>query len=145
MDKVVVDSSVAIKWFVVELYSTEARRILDDYRAGTLTLLAPDLINAEIGNIVWKKHRFQGLAVADEKQIIGEFRKLKLELISSATLLDEAYRLAVAHQRTVYDALYIALGVREHCLFVTADEKLYNAINEAVPNVMWVADWPQLK
>lgn len=136
MDKIVVDSSVAIKWFVVEPYSAEARRVLDDYRAGTLTLLAPDLINAEIGNVVWKKHRFQGLAVADGQQIIDEFRKLKFELISSAALLDEAYRLAVAHQRTVYDALYIALSVREQCLFVTADEKLYNAISETFPNVM---------
>lgn len=142
MDKIVVDSSVAIKWFVVEPYSAEARRVLDDYRAGTLTLLAPDLINAEIGNVVWKKQRFQGLAVVDGQQIIDEFRKLKFELISSATLLDEAYRLAVAHQRTVYDALYIALSVREQCLFVTADEKLYNAISETFPNVMWVADWP---
>jgi predicted nucleic acid-binding protein len=142
MDKIVVDSSVAIKWFVVEPYSAEARRVLDDYRAGTLTLLAPDLINAEIGNVVWKKQRFQGLAVVDGQQIIDEFRKLKFEVISSATLLDEAYRLAVAHQRTVYDALYIALSVREQCLFVTADEKLYNAISETFPNVMWVADWP---
>lgn len=145
MDRIVVDSSVAIKWFVVEPYSAEARRILDGYQAGALTFLAPDLINAEIGNVVWKKHRFQGLAFSDGQQIIDEFRKLKFELVSTATLLDEAYRLAVAHLRTVYDALYIALSVREQCPFVTADEKLYNAINEAFPNVMWVADWPQSK
>lgn len=142
MNKIVVDSSVAIKWFIVEPYSTEARRILDDYRAGTLTLLAPDLINAEIGNVVWKKQRFQGLAVADGQQIIDEFRKLKFELVPTAALLNEAYRFAVTHQRTVYDALYIALSVREQCPFVTADEKLYNATSEAFPDVMWVADWP---
>jgi predicted nucleic acid-binding protein len=62
MDTVVVDSSVAIKWFVVEPYSVEAHYILEKYRAGTLALLAPDLVYAEVGNIVWKKHRFQGIA-----------------------------------------------------------------------------------
>jgi predicted nucleic acid-binding protein len=61
MDKIVVDSSVAIKWFVVEPFSTEAHRILDEYQTGTLTLLAPDLLYAEVGNVVWKKHRFLGL------------------------------------------------------------------------------------
>ena len=58
MDILVIDSSVAVKWFVVELYSTEARRILDAYQNGTLSFLAPDLINAEFGNIIWKKHIF---------------------------------------------------------------------------------------
>ena len=64
-DKVVVDSSVAIKWFVVEPYSVEAHRILEGYQTGTLTPLAPDLLFAEVGNIVWKKHRFQSLAATE--------------------------------------------------------------------------------
>jgi predicted nucleic acid-binding protein len=44
LDTVVVDSSVAIKWFVVEPYSVEAHAILEEYQAGTITLLAPDLL-----------------------------------------------------------------------------------------------------
>ncbi len=52
MDKMVVDSSVVIKWFVTEPLSTESRRILDGYQVGTLALLAPDLLNAEVGNMV---------------------------------------------------------------------------------------------
>jgi len=142
MDKVVVDSNVAIKWFVAEPYSTEARSILDAYQMGALTLLAPDLINAEVGNIVWKKHTFQGLAAADAQLIVDAFRTLTFVLTSTATLLDDAYRLAVVHQRTVYDALYIALSVREQCRFVTADEKLVNAVSSIFPNIVWVANWP---
>ncbi len=46
MSKLVVDSSVAVKWFVTEPYSREAIRILTEYQAGTIELLAPDLINA---------------------------------------------------------------------------------------------------
>ena len=50
MENVVVDSSVAIKWFVVEPYADEARKILDGYKAGDINLLAPDLLNAELSN-----------------------------------------------------------------------------------------------
>jgi predicted nucleic acid-binding protein len=142
MDRLVVDSSVAIKWFVPELYSTEARHILNDYQTGGLSSLAPDLINAEVGNIVWKKHRFQGLAEEDAQKVVDDFRLLTFILTPTADLLDEAYRLAITHQRTVYDALYIALSLREQCHFVTADEKLVNAVNATYPKVVWVANWP---
>jgi predicted nucleic acid-binding protein len=104
MDKVVVDSGVVIKWFVVEPYSIEARRVLSDYQTGSITLLAPDLINAEVGNIIWKKHIFQGMAAADAQSVIDTFRKLTFTLTPTADLLADAYRLAVAHQRTVYDS-----------------------------------------
>jgi predicted nucleic acid-binding protein len=95
-----------------------------------------------VGNIVWKKQRFQGLAAADAYLIIDAFRMLTFSLTSSATLLDEAVRLAITHQRTVYDALYVALSVREQCRYVTADERLVNAIGAVFPNVLWVVNWP---
>jgi predicted nucleic acid-binding protein len=77
---VVVDSSIVIKWFVVESYSTEAFHLLDRYQNGELTLLAPDLLYAEIGNIVWKKHRLQGISTTDAQQIIETFCQLSIEL-----------------------------------------------------------------
>lgn len=142
MPKLVVDSSVAVKWFVPEPYSAEARRVLDDYQKGTLFLLAPDLINAEFGNIIWKKHLFHGLAAADAQAVVEGFRKVLLTVAPTASLLEEAYRLAVAHRRTVYDALYLALSLREQCQFVTADEKLVNAVSSSFPQILWLAKWP---
>ncbi|HXG67883.1 MAG TPA: type II toxin-antitoxin system VapC family toxin [Blastocatellia bacterium] len=141
MADLVVDSSVAIKWFLPEAYSTEARRILDDYQAGPLTFLAPDLINAEFGNIVWKKHLYQGLSATDAEAVIAEFRNLAFVLTLTASLLEDAYRLAVTHKRTVYDYLYLALSIREGCQFVTADEKLVHAIGSSFSNVVWLPNW----
>src|SRR3712207_6119957 len=105
MADLVVDSSVVIKWFVPEPYSVESRRILSDYQAGSISLLAPDLLNAEVGNIIWKKHTIHGMAAADAQLILDAFRALPLVLTPTAHLLEDAYRLAVAHRRTVYDAL----------------------------------------
>jgi predicted nucleic acid-binding protein len=77
MDDVVVDASVVIKWFVAEPHSAEARKLLTDHQAGTLNFLVPDLLYAEVGKIVWKKHRLQGMAAADAQQIIDAFRKVR--------------------------------------------------------------------
>ena len=141
MEKVVVDSSIAIKWFVVEPHSEDARKVLDGYQVGNLNLLAPDLINSEIGNIIWKKHRLQGLSASDAQEIIDAFQTINFTFTPTAVLLDEAYRLAVTHQRTVYDMMYVALSIREQCRFVTADDRLVNAIAATYSNVIGVANW----
>lgn len=70
MPLLVVDSSVAVKWFVVEPYSDQAISILEDYSKGTTTFLAPDLIYPEFGNIIWKKQEFQGLDANDGQEIV---------------------------------------------------------------------------
>ena len=118
MENVVVDSSVVIK-FVVEPYSDEARKLLNEYKVGGVNLLAPDLINAELGNIVWKKHRLQDLNIEDAQEIVNTFKTVNFTFTASADLLDGAYHLAVAHERTVYDMMYVALSQREQCRFVT--------------------------
>lgn len=142
MENVVIDSSIAIKWFVVEPYSDEARKILDQYKAGDLNLLGPDLINAEVGNIVWKKHRLQDLSAEDAQEVLNTFRTVTFHFTPGAELLDEACRLAIAHARTVYDMMYVALSKREKCRFVTADERLVNAIGKHFSDVVWIGNWP---
>ncbi|MDQ3650004.1 MAG: type II toxin-antitoxin system VapC family toxin [Acidobacteriota bacterium] len=141
MTNLVVDSSVAVKWFVVEPYSIEAQKILDEYRNGSISFLAPDLINAEFGNIIWKKHIFQGLAESDAQSIVDDFRALRFTFVPTATLLADAYKLAVKYQRTVYDSLYLALSLREGCQFVTADERFVNVIGSSFLNIVWVSNW----
>lgn len=141
MKEVVVDSSVAIKWFVPQYNSTKAREILDAYQDGNLTILAPDLIYAEVGNIIWKLHRFQGVSQADADAILNTFQAIEFEITPSSLLLSDAYHLAVAHQRTVYDSIYIALSLRRQCQLVTGDEKLVNAVSRSLPNVIAIENW----
>ncbi len=114
---------VLVRYFPPGLPSTEARKVLDEYRKGVISFLAPDLINAEVGNVIWKKHVLQGLAAADAEKALDEFRDLEFTFVPMADLLDEAYQVAVEHKQTVYDALYLVLSVGERCQFVTADER----------------------
>ncbi len=74
MDKLVVDSSVVIKWFVTESLTEEARRVLEGYQSGSFTLIAPDLLAAEIGNIVWKKSAFRDWPSKTRSKLLLHFK-----------------------------------------------------------------------
>ncbi len=142
MANIVVDSSVVIKWFDAEPYAAEADRILTAYETGALVLLAPDILPAEVGNIIWKKQTLlKRLTAMEAQEILRKFQALSFTLMPTAILLDDAYHFAIAHQRTVYDALYLVLSIREQCPFVTADERLVNAVKNAFPHVVWLGNW----
>jgi predicted nucleic acid-binding protein len=92
--------------------------------------------------LFWKKHLYQGLDPADGQPILDAFRQLAWIITPSSSLLAEAYQLAVANQRTVYDSLYLALSLREQCNFVTSDEKLVNSLSKSFQNLIWIGNWP---
>ena len=127
MKPVVVDASVAAKWFFPEKHSEAALRLLD----GKHWLLGPDLIRSEFGNITWKLHR-RGLITADEAtEIVQQFLTLPLEIHGSESLMAPAVELAMTTGRTVYDSLYVALAIDQEAIFVTADERLVNALGDS--------------
>ncbi len=141
MSKVVIDSSVVIKWFLDEEDSDKAQSIYDDYEKGSLTLIAPDLLNMEIGNIMWKHVVHRGMSAVDAQDVIDRFIELELNLVPTTELLNEAYRIAVTYKRSVYDSTYVALSIQDDCRFVTADEKLYTAVGKALSNVVLLTNW----
>ena len=47
----VIDTSVAIKWYLLEIYQSEAHRFVDP----AFDRHAPDLLHAELGSVLLKK------------------------------------------------------------------------------------------
>lgn len=117
MKNLVTDSGVTVKWFIEEDDSDAAQRIYDEYENGNLSLLAPSLLHAEFGNIVWKKQIFQGISAVEADFAIKKFQAVSFILTPTTLLFDDAYKLAVKYKRTFYDSLYLALSVRENCEF----------------------------
>lgn len=138
MIKVVVDASVAIKWFVPEIHSLAAARLLDP----AVYVLAPDLIGPEIGNTLWKKMRRAEITQAEASDILSAMETIEWEIYPSAVLLAPAFELATALDRTVYDSLYLALAVAHDCRLITADRKFHSAVSDSPfdSHIHWVED-----
>jgi predicted nucleic acid-binding protein len=78
----IVDASVAIKWFIDEPGSDVARRLWRDEP----DLLAPDLIVAQVCNAAWRKVRLGQSNSAQAKAIAARLHRGVLQLRSSAPL-----------------------------------------------------------
>lgn len=144
MKRFVVDASVAIKWYLPEALAEQADRFLEEAAAAGSRLLAPDLIVAELGNIIWKKHRLKELSVQDARQILAQILDVfPVQICSSMPLLEPAWEIAQVYERSVYDALYVALAERSDAVLVTADRKLVNAFKRTplAKRTQWLGDW----
>jgi predicted nucleic acid-binding protein len=121
----VVDASVVVKWYVPEPGSAAAASLLG---RGT-RLLAPDLVVGEVGNVLWKKVRGGELSPAEAGEVATAFTTAcPVHLHASQPILRAALDVATALDRAVYDSLYLVVAVAEGCPFVTADERLANAL-----------------
>ena len=138
MSRFIVDASVAIKWFVPEIHSTEASRLLSAGRE----LLAPDLLPAEFGNILWKKTRRGEIQAPKAVEIIRALTEVPIYFTPASELLESAYLLATKFERTVYDSLYLALALAEECPMVTADGRLVRSLagTSLAKSTVWVED-----
>ena len=141
MTKIVVDTSVAVKWFVAEEHSAEASRVLNQYQDGSVTFLAPDLLVAEFYNVIGKKQSRGLLSESDAQAVLASFHLVDFTLLPTVDLLDDAFKMATTYRRAVYDCVFIALSTRENCQCLTADEKVMNAIGSSFKNLIWLPNW----
>ena len=119
MSVLVVDASVVVKWFVPEIHSDAARRLLTLHHE----YLAPDLLFAEAANTIWKKVRRRELEPDVGRSLVADISRIAVEAISCRALAEDAHALAIVTGSTVYDALYLALAVRLDTRLVTADDR----------------------
>jgi predicted nucleic acid-binding protein len=138
---VVVDTSVAVKWFFEEPFSPQALGLLETFRNGTHRPLAPGLIYPEFANTVWKRITQGTVRPEDGAATISAFLSIPFEITPSSFLVADAFLLALEHQQTVYDALFLALSLQANAEFITADESLYQVTHSRLPQVRWLGHW----
>ncbi len=140
MSLLVIDASVAAKWFLPatgETLGDEALQLLRGYTKGQHRFIVPDLFWAEFANILWKAVRLGRWTKRSADQAIVALKGLHLPTVPSARLLEEAFTLAVIFDRTLYDSLYVALAITSKAQMVTADERLAHALAAHLP-VKWL-------
>lgn len=117
--RIVVDSTVAVKWFVSDREDAvaEALELRADHIAGTRVLAAPSHIVFEVLNAL----RFRGLDAAGMQDAANRLLGVRLELAPVESLAFGAAQIAVEHDLTVYDAAFVALAASLDAELVTAD------------------------
>ena len=124
MSVFVVDASVVIKWFVPEIHSGAARRLL----AAAHQYLAPDLLFPEVGNVIWRKVRRGELTAEEGRGLAVDIASVAVETVSTRGLMIDAQALAIAIGLTVYDAMYLTVAVRLKTALITADDRLSRTV-----------------
>jgi len=136
----VVDANVAAKWLLPaagEGLLEQANHLVALHVRREVHLLAPDLIEAEIGNVLWKAVRRNRISQAEAENSLRHFTALAIQVVPASDLLGQALQIAMACDRSFYDCLYVALALTTETELITADERLVNALGSRFP-VRWL-------
>jgi len=126
---IVIDASVAAKWYLPEVGSTAAVELQE----GPDQLIAPELIRMEVAGSITRRVR------SDKKEerlapdvavsrCVKWFRLLDqaaISLIPDAELLQEAVNLSVEIKHTLQDCMYLAAARGLNARLVTADRPFH--------------------
>lgn len=116
----VIDTSVVLKWYVREEGSDRAAALLGN------SLIAPDLLMAELANAFWKKAFRNELPVEQGMDALRE-AALAIELMPLEPLAQRAFEISAELGHPAYDCFYLSLAERHGISLITADERFVRA------------------
>jgi len=124
----VVDASVAIKWYVEEEYREQALNLRRDYYDEKVALASQPLLFYEVA-MALRYH--VALSSNDVVNSINSLLDMQLDLSAPMReVMDAAVNLAFEEGVTIYDAVYLALAELLGSKVITADEKLSEKLGE---------------
>jgi len=135
--KITIDASVALKWFLDEDYTENARNLLKAFRDGDVSLNAPSILQYEIGNALWTLAVKRNLVEqAFVEEAYHHLLALPIEIIPLDPIdLQEAFSRACEFSITLYDASYLVVAKKTESQFVSADGELIKKTGKLVDSV----------
>lgn len=144
MKTVVVDTSIALKWVLVEPDSPVARGLLAEWIDKGTIILAPKLLAYEVSNSLYRKARKGEITLDAAKLGLTKILTTGLELDSSDSSVLSIRAMEIADRfdlPATYDAHYVALAEREKCELWTADTKMWRAVQGKITWVRNLGDY----
>lgn len=121
-EKIVVDASVVVKWFLEEEYSDKALMLRNDYVRGLFDIVAPALLEYEVLNAL----KYSGVYSLEELLMIGDainkYGFITYELENNYKKL--TIKISENSGLTIYDASYVALAKHLNTKLYTADNEI---------------------
>jgi predicted nucleic acid-binding protein len=115
----VIDASVAVKWFVTEASSEKA----DEVSASDYSLLAPRLIMAEVANALARKAMQKLITPLEAAEYVRTLPQFFTGLIDIEDLIEPALQNACSYMHPIYDFVYLEAARRRNTRMLTADQK----------------------
>lgn len=138
----VLDSSVAVKWYLPEPDSAKALQLKADFQSGVHDLLTPDILSVECAHAFTRAERQKIIAIGDADRHILDLMTVGVLTHPYQPLLRRAVAISSAERIGVYDCLYVALAEREQCELVTADVRLIKNLQPRFPFIVSLASIP---
>jgi predicted nucleic acid-binding protein len=144
---VVVDASVAVKWVLPEARTDRAQALMAASIQARQRLVGTPHLAIEVVNAIFQRRRRgppeERLSEAEADQALARFLAFPLELLSPASLYEQAFAFARTHRLSnVYDSAYVVLAQLLNTTLWTADETLLNALGTAAPWVRFLGAFP---
>lgn len=134
-DLLVVDCSVAAKWFLTETGDVQALSLLDEHEAGRISLIAPDLLLLELASLISKRARRKQLSEEQANRIFWVVEQSDLRLFETRDFIGTAFDLALKNQMSFWDCVYLALAIEQNCTMITADQRLFRGHSPRHPAI----------
>lgn len=137
---IVVDASVAVKWFVPEQDSDKAATILrSDQR-----LLAPDIIRIEVAATFTRLLRMGDIDPTKAQILLDKWRyyvvQQAIALEQTPKHLKDAEDLSMTLSHQLQDCLYLSMANRLNVVLLTADAKFCKKATAAGHDIKLLAD-----
>lgn len=125
---IIIDSSIAAKWYLSDEYDDIAIKIKSDFEIKIITIKVPFLFCYEVSNILRTTSKQSRI---DKDKCIKAYQNL-LDLDFTTYFSKELYKDALAKALdldiTAYDASYVVLAESLKIPLYTADEKLVKKV-----------------
>lgn len=122
------DTSVAIKWYLPEDLHEEAIGLARRAQTGEVELLAPGTLQPEFFNALWQQHRRNNLPLGEVRSAWEQFALDPVTLYVPEDLMPRAAEITFETGVIVYDALFLALAEDSETVVITADGRLLKAL-----------------
>ena len=124
---VVIDASVAYKWFNKdEINYSEAIAVLKNHLADKTKIVVPDLILYELTNVWSTKGTLSPVHIQDNIKLLKQYHlalhRIDFELLKTIIIYSKKFDI------TSYDATYVVIAQKRKCDLITADHKLLSRV-----------------
>ena len=127
MAGLVIDASVAVKWFLREDRAEAAHQLI----ASGERLIAPDLVVFEVFSAIWGAVRSKRVPSEKLDELAPLIPLAFADLPPTFELYTRAAWLSSRYGHAVYDCIFLALAEREEAPLVTADDRLFAVARRA--------------